>query len=270
MEEPDFYPILAPGMKQNRTIQEVIQEGGKYFMPSVSLDCVIFGFHENQLKVLLLKMKNMDQWALPGGFIYKNEDIEDAAIRVLRERTGLHDIFLQQFRVFGQPNRAEKKYHLNMMKKDGIRVGKDNWIIQRFITVGYYALVDFAVVTPEPDMNSISCEWHDLHSITEMFMDHKNILDTALQTLRLQLNHQPIGYNLLPQKFTMPELQKLYETILDKKLDRRNFQRRMNSFGFVKRLKETRKGGAHKAPFLYSFDLRKYKKALLEGLQGGW
>ena len=150
MEEPDFYPILAPGMKQNRTIQEVIQEGGKYFMPSVSLDCVIFGFHENQLKVLLLKMKNMDQWALPGGFIYKNEDMEDAAIRVLRERTGLHDIFLQQFRVFGQPNRAEKKYHLNMMKKDGIRVGKDNWIIQRFITVGYYALVDFAVVTPEP------------------------------------------------------------------------------------------------------------------------
>lgn len=270
MEEPDFYPILASGMKQNRTIQDVIQEGGKYFMPSVSLDCVIFGFHENQLKVLLLKMKNMEQWALPGGFIYKDEDIKDAAIRVLRERTGLRDIFLQQFQVFGQPNRAEKKYHLNMLKKDGIRISKDNWIIQRFITVGYYALVDFAVVTPEPDMNSLTCEWHDLHTITQLFMDHKNILDKALETLRLQLNHQPIGYNLLPQKFTMPELQKLYETILDKKLDRRNFQRRMNSFGFVKRLKETRKGGAHKAPFLYSFDLRKYKKALQEGLQGGW
>lgn len=239
-------------------------------MPSVSLDCVIFGFHENELKVLLLKMKNADTWALPGGFIYKEEDIEDAAIRVLRERTGLHDIFLRQFHVFGQPSRSEKKFHSNLLRKDGIKVTKDNWILQRFITVGYYALVDFATVTPEPDQSSVACEWKDIHSIQDLFMDHKHILDTALYTLRMQLNHVPIGHKLLPQKFTMPELQKLYETILDKKLDRRNFQRRILSFGFIKRLKETRKGGAHKAPFLYSFDLKKYKKALEEGLQGGW
>lgn len=157
-----------------------------------------------------------------------------------------------------------------MLKKDGIHVEKDNWLLQRFITVGYYALVDFAVVIPEPDQGSVACEWHDLHTIRELFMDHKQILDKALETLRLQLNHEPIGYNLLPIKFTMPEIQKLYETILDKKLDRRNFQRRILSFGFIKRLKETRKGGAHKAPYLYSFDLKKYKKALQEGLQGGW
>lgn len=257
-------------MKQTRLTQNLVLEGGKYFMPSLSLDCVIFGFHDNELKVLLLKMKHADEWALPGGFIYKDEDIEDAATRVLRERTGLHDIFLQQFHVFGKPGRADKKYHLSRLKKGGITVSKDNWILQRFITVGYYALVDFAFVTPEPDLGSVACEWHDIHTITELFMDHKNILDKALETLRLQLNHQPIGYNLLPQKFTMPELQKLYETILDKKLDRRNFQRRITGFGFVKRLKETRKGGAHKAPYLYSFDLRKYKKALQDGLQGGW
>lgn len=257
-------------MKQTRLTQNLILEGGKYFMPSLSLDCVIFGFHDNELKVLLLKMKHADEWALPGGFIYKDEDIEDAATRVLRERTGLHDIFLQQFHVFGKPHRADKKYHLNRLKKAGVTVNKDNWILQRFITVGYYALVDFAFVTPEPDLGSVACEWHDIHTITELFMDHKDILDKALETLRLQLNHQPIGYNLLPQKFTMPELQKLYETILDKKLDRRNFQRRITGFGFVKRLKETRKGGAHKAPYLYSFDLRKYKKALQDGLQGGW
>ena len=211
-----------------------------------------------------------DQWALPGGFIYKDEDIDAAAARVLSERTGIHDIFLQQFHVFGQPKRAEKKFHLNMLKKDGIKISKDNWIIQRFITVGYYALVDFSFVIPTPDQNSTSCEWWDLKDIHELFMDHKNILSKALQTLRLQQNHQPIGYNLLPGKFTMPELQKLYETILDKPLDRRNFQRRMTGFGFVKKLKETRKGGAHKAPYLYSFDLKKYQKALAEGLQGGW
>lgn len=257
-------------MKQETSIKDTILKGGRLFMPSVSLDCVIFGFHENELKVLLLKMKSADAWALPGGFIYKEEDIEDAATRVLRERTGIQDIFLRQFLVFGHPKRADKKFHLNMLKKDGIIVEKDNWLLQRFLTVGYYALVDFAVVIPEPDQSSIACEWHDLHTIRELFMDHKQILDKALETLRLQLNHEPIGYTLLPNKFTMPEIQKLYETILDKKLDRRNFQRRILAFGFIKRLKETRKGGAHKAPYLYSFDLKKYKKALQEGLQGGW
>ncbi len=257
-------------MAQIKSIEQVIHDGAKLFMPSVSVDCVIFGFHDNQLKVLLLKMKGADQWALPGGFIYRDEDIDEAASRVLRERTGIQDIFLKQFHVFGQPKRSDKKFHLNMMKKDGIKVNKDNWIIQRFITTGYYALVDFQFVKPTPDFSSVSCEWWDLKDIHELFMDHKNILDRALETLRLQLNYQPIGYNLLPEKFTMPELQKLYETILDKSLDRRNFQRRMSGFGFVKRLKETRQGGAHKAPYLYSFDLKKYKKALEGGLQGGW
>ncbi|NCI48096.1 NUDIX hydrolase [Sediminibacterium soli] len=257
-------------MQQNLTIADVMQNGGKWFMPSLSLDCVIFGFHENQMKVLLLKMKNAEQWALPGGFIYKDEDIEEAAIRVLRERTGIHDIFLQQFHVFGRPGRSDKKFHSDIMKKDGIKPAKDHWILQRFLTVGYYALVDFAHAIPHPDGTSTSCEWWDIHEVKELFMDHKHILDKALETLRLQLNHQPIGYTLLPQKFTMPELQKLYETILDKKLDRRNFQRRMMGYGILKRLSETRKGGAHKAPYLYSFDLRRYKKALQEGLQGGW
>ncbi len=257
-------------MRKENSLQHIILNGGNLFMPSVSVDCVIFGFHDNELKVLLLKMKNSASWALPGGFIYKTEDIEDAATRVLKERTGLSDIFLKQFHVFGQPGRAEKKFHINFLKKEGISLDKNNWIIQRFITVGFYALVDFAVVTPQPDFSSVTCEWHDLDSVGDMFMDHKQILLKALETLRLQLNHEPIGYQLLPEKFTMPELQKLYETILGKKLDRRNFQRRILSFGILKKLKETRKGGAHKAPFLYCFDLKKYRKALEEGLQGGW
>ena len=101
-------------------------------------------------------------------------------------------------------------------------------------------------------------------------LDHGKIVEKALVTLRLQLNYQPIGYNLLQEKFTMPELQKLYETILDKKLDRRNFQRRMLGFRILHRLKETKKGVAHKAPYLYSFDLEKYHKALNSGLNGGW
>ncbi len=257
-------------MKSKRYIADLVREGGVLFMPSVSLDCVIFGFHGNQLKVLLLKMKNTDQWALPGGFIYKDEEVETAAKRVLRERTGIDDIFLQQFYVFGKPGRSDRKFHLSRLKREGIPVKPDNWLLQRFITVGYFALVNFSRVTPKPDLSSVACEWHDLHAIDTLFMDHLEILNKALETLRSQLNHLPVGYNLLPHKFTMPELQSLYETILDKKLDRRNFQRRITGFGFVKKLKETRKGGAHKAPFLYSFDIKKYRKALNEGLQGGW
>jgi len=101
-------------------------------------------------------------------------------------------------------------------------------------------------------------------------MDHASIVEKALFTLRTHLRYEPLGYNLLPAKFTMPELQSLYETILDQKLDRRNFQRKMLSYGILKRLKEQRKGVAHKAPYLYSFDLRKYHKALEEGFQSAW
>lgn len=257
-------------MSPDKNFSTLILEGEAYFLPSVSLDCVIFGFHENQLKVLLLKMKKSDHWALPGGFVFKDEDIEDAAIRVLQERTGLNDIFLQQFHVFGAAQRSDWNIHRKQYKKIGIEMSDDNWLLKRFVTVGYYALVEFNNVNPTPDSSAEACEWWDLNEIDELFMDHKKILDKALDTLRLQLNHLPIGYNLLPHKFTMPELQKLYETILNKKLDRRNFQRRMTGFGILKRLKETRKGGAHRAPYLYSFDMRKYQKALKQGLYGGW
>lgn len=257
-------------MTTQKTFREVIVDGEALFQPSLSLDCVIFGFHENELKVLLIKARTTEHWALPGGFVFKDEDLDDAATRVLKERTGINDIFLQQFHVFGSANRSDWNIHRSIFKKDGIEIGPDHWILKRFITVGYYALVEFAHVIPTPDSSSEDCKWWDINEIDELFMDHKLILEKALETVRLQLNHLPIGYNLLPHKFSMPELQKLYETILNKKLDRRNFQRRMTGFGILKRLKETRKGGAHRAPFLYSFDMRKYRKALKQGLHGGW
>jgi len=132
--------------------------------------------------------------------------------------------------------------------------------------VGYSALVDFTKVHPVAGFLSASCAWYNIHHIPEMILDHQLILDKALENLRLQLNYHPVGYNLLPEKFTMPELQKLYETILDRKLDRRNFQRKIMGTGVLKKLNETKKGVAHKAPFLYKFDLRKYQKALKGGM----
>jgi 8-oxo-dGTP diphosphatase len=253
-----------------KSVEDFRLRGGKYFMPGISIDCVIFGFHDNQLKVLLLKIANLNGWGLPAGFVYKDEHIDDSAKRILCERTGLHDIFLQQFYVFGHPNRCDNNITKIAFENTGIQAPKDNWLLQRFLTLGYYALVDYKAVNATPDFFSEDFDWHHIHNLPKLAMDHDEIVQQALLTLRTHLRYEPVGYNLLPDKFTMPELQKLYETILDQKLDRRNFQRKMLSYGILRRLKQRREGVAHKAPYLYSFDLRKYHKALEEGFQSAW
>lgn len=257
-------------MEQKQEMHEFINRGDECFMAHISLDCVIFGFHDNQLKVLLLKIRHDDRWALPGGFVLKEETMEEAADRVLNERTGLNDIFLRQFHVFSDIHRSNTEKFLELMRSEGIVVEENNWLTKRFISVGFYALVDYEKAIPAEGWDSEACEWFDLENVGELILDHNEIIGAALETMRRQLNYLPIGYNLLPEKFTMPELQKLYETILGKTLDRRNFQRKMLAYGILDRLDERRKGGAHKAPYLYKFNLEQYQKALKEGLQGGW
>jgi ADP-ribose pyrophosphatase YjhB (NUDIX family) len=253
-------------MLSKQELIDYCNDARKNYLDHVSIDCVVFGFHEGQMKVLLLKTLNEGKWYLPGGFVLKQEPIETAANRILKERTGLDEIFLQQFHVFGAPDRS--KFH-NELYEDMLPA-HENWFANRFLSIGYYALVDFSGVSPQHDQFSELCTWRDLTDIPELQLDHELIFKTALDTLRLQLNYQPIGYNLMPKEFTMPELQKLYETILDKKLDRRNFQRRILGFGILNRAEQPRKGGAHKAPYLYSFDLENYRNALTDGLKGGW
>lgn len=250
--------------------EDILELGQELFHPGFSVDCVIFGFHENQLKVLLLKMKHIDIWALPGGFVLKEEDVEDAATRVLQSRTGLDNIFLRQFHLFGQPGRSKHDFNAELLKKRQVPFDGSHWFLQRFMTLGFYALVEYSSATPRPDNNSDACEWWDLQQVPALMQDHNQILDKALEALRLQLAYQPIGYNLLAEKFTMPELQKLYETILGKQLDRRNFQRKMLTYDILERLDERRSGVAHKAPYLYRFNQEKYQQALQQGLQGGW
>lgn len=237
------------------------------FLDHISLDCVIFGFHENQLKILLLQLKYTKKWSLPGGFVKKNETLEEAATRTLKERTGLDNIFLRQFYVFSDPQRSKVNPAVEDLKESGADPNIE-WFSQRFISVGFYALVDYEKVNPTPDFFSDRCEWKALEEIKSLMMDHRKILEKALETLRLQLSYQPIGYNLLPEKFTMPELQKLYETILGKNLDRRNFQRKILSYKILNKLDERKTGGAYKAPFLYEFNLENYNKALKEGFSG--
>ncbi len=231
------------------------------YLPHLSVDCVVFGFQENGLKVLLLKMKHHELWALPGGFVGRQETVEAAATRVLQERTGLGKIFLQQFHVFSDPHRSEG---------NAVTEGEPAaiaWFAQRFITIGFYALVPFDKVIPQPDLISDACTWWDVSDVGPLLVDHHLILKKALEALRLQLHYQPVGLNLLPPKFTMPQLQKLYETVLGRTLDRRNFQRRMLDFGILERLEERKTGVAHKAPYYYRFDRQRYQQALEEGLE---
>jgi hypothetical protein len=122
---------------------------------------------------------------------------------------------------------------------------------------------------PSPDEFSLECKWWQLNKVPELILDHNQILDKALSSLRMHLNDYPVGRDLLPEKFTMPELQYLYETIFGKKLDRRNFQKKVLAMGILERLKERKHGGAHKAPFLYRFDQKKYQQALKQGLKFG-
>ncbi|MEP7229650.1 MAG: NUDIX domain-containing protein [Ginsengibacter sp.] len=252
-------------MDYKEEIKDHFISGHKKYLRHISVDCVIFGFHKNELKILLLKANYAGKWALPGGFILKDEHMDEAAKRILEQRTGLMEIYLQQFHVFSEPERSTKRVNKQFLKNVGIE-GEESWMFDRFITVGYSALVDFTKVQPVADIFSDACEWFEIHKVPEMILDHNLILDTALNSLQLQLNYQPVGYNLLPEKFTMPELLKLYETILGRTLDRRNFQRKIISTGILKKLNETKKGVAHKAPYYYKFDLRKYQKALKAGL----
>jgi 8-oxo-dGTP diphosphatase len=226
----------------------------------LSLDCVIFGFHDTRLKVLLLRWKDTKEWCLPGGFIYKTESVDAAAGRVLYERTGLNQLFLQQFYLFGEAVRYDREDTWRRQKMPMSLAG--DWP-ERTISMGYYALVDYTKVTPSADFLSDECGWYNVCELPSLLYDHRKIIDVALQTLRLQLNWQPIGLNLMPDKFTIPELQRLYETVLGRQLDARNFHKKITGLSILTCLNERRTGGAHKSPYLYQFDLENYQKALV-------
>lgn len=205
-----------------------------------------------------------------GGFIYRDENVEEAASRILQERTQLSGIFLQQFHLFGDVKRTEQKHARALLEANGIEDIDSHWLVQRFVTVGYYALVEYEKVTPVPDDFSSECAWQNVMELRNLIIDHKQIIEKGLQSLRVHLNYQPIGYNLLPREFPLKDLQLIYETILGKKLDRSNFQRKILSYGILERKEKQFNGGSHRAPYLYAFDKAKYFKALKEGLNKDW
>jgi len=233
--------------------QKETEATGAGFLKSIAIDAVIFGFHDNQLKVLLIEYKGTGLFALPGGFIREDEDLNAAALRVASERTGLTDIYLEQFYVFGDYNRFDPKPLKTIMAANGQAAANEHWLLKRFISIGYYALVDFTKVNPTPAAIFDSCDWYDLNDVPQLIQDHNQIIRKALDALRLSLDNKLTGFNLLPRDFTMGELQALYETILGRKLLRPAFQRKMLALGILERVAKKWTGGAHKAPYLYRF-----------------
>lgn len=238
---------------------------GKY-VPGVSISCVTLCFHSGSLKVLLCKYKISNKWVLPGGLIGEDEDSDEAVQRVLRRRTNTDEAYIKQFYFFGKKKRIEPDDNIVEIIKQSDHIN-GNWDPTRFISLGYYSFVKY------DDVNLLSSEseslkWFDINELpTSVYGDHREIINIAITTIRNQVGFLPIGYELLPTKFTMPELRSIYETILGRELDRRNFQRKMLSIGYIKPLHETRKIGAHKSPNLYTFEKDKYEEAARLGLQ---
>ncbi len=229
-------------------------------LPHLSVDCVVIGFHAADLKLLLVKWKDLDVWALPGGYVHRREALDAAAKRVLTDRTGLEHIHLQQFHTFGALDRKEATAR-RLFEKLKVKAPQSAWPFHRVVSVGYYALVDFRKARPTPEPTADACAWYPLHDRPALAFDHDRIVDEALESLRAGLCSAGAAAGLLPERFTMPELQQLHEAILGRPLDRRNFQRKMLEHGGLVRLAERRTGGAHRAPFLYRFAARPRPRA---------
>ncbi len=223
------------------------------FIQNISYDSVIFGFNGRQLKILVLEYHNTGLFALPGGFVKRDESVDDAVKRGVKERTGLENIYFAQFRTFGGLGRSDPKAMKRILEENDIEVEAHAWLLDRFISVSYFALINYDEVAPEPDALSDSINWYAIDQLPPLMMDHDQIVDTALNILRNNIEKNLVGMNLLPVKFTMKQLQKVYEAILGEELRRTTFQRRILGMDILERHEKLFQGKAHKAPYLYSF-----------------
>lgn len=224
------------------------------YLPNIAYDSVVFGYSGEDLRILIMEYHNTGMFALPGGFVKVDEDIDEAVRRGLAERTGLKNIFLEQFHTFGTMARFQPEVMRNILVANNLDATVEyKWLLDRFITVAYYALIDYKDVVPKPDALSDSCRWYPVKKLPKLILDHRKIVEKAVETLRRNIDRKLVGVNLLPAKFTMKDLQTIYEAILGTSIRRTTFQRQMLASGFLVRLEKQYSGRAHKAPYLYSF-----------------
>lgn len=205
----------------------------------LAVDCIIFGFDNEDLKVLLIQRDfepEQGKWSLMGGFLKQNETLDDAAARVLHRLTGVHDIYLEQLFAFSEVNRDP---------------------VARTISTAYYAIINIEKYN-EKISTKHNAKWFSLSEVPKLIFDHDDMLDKAIKRLRRRTSINPIGFELLPEKFTMRQLQKLYEAILDKKLDKRNFVNKINSMDVLIKLDEKDMSSSTKGSFLFIFNEEQY------------
>jgi hypothetical protein len=230
--------------------------------PHISVDCVIFGFDSTELKILLVqreKLPNEDSclpsgiMKLPGNLIDENEGLDESAYRVLKELTGLEKIYLKQFSVFGNPDRLSNTNDLLWLKTTS------GMTIERVVTIAYYSLVKIDESDPQAHINS-NAFWLPVNKLPQLIFDHNTIIKHALDNVRKELRTEPIGFELLPKKFTLRQLQNLYEVILGTPLDNRNFRKKIGNLEYLISLDEKEVGVNHKPAQFYRFDKKIYKK----------
>ena len=250
-------------------IRNFISKGYLDYRPNLVIDCAIFGYQEGKLKLLLVKNKILTKWCLPGGFIRKIERLDQAAARITQERTGIANLFLKQFKTFGDPGRNDPRGafdHAKFKELTGMSIQGDSWLIGDTASIGFYAISDIFNAQPRADFISSECQWFPVNHLPDLGFDHKEMVREALHTMRIHLYHFPLGKNLLPEKFTLKEIKQFYEVMSGKKLHVTNFPNKLISIGLIKKTKEKRKIGAHRSPSFYKFNEKSYSKALKEGL----
>lgn len=219
----------------------------EYPRAALTVDCVVFGFDETELKVLLIQRALepfKGRWALPGGFVRVEETVDDAARRELVEETGLKNVFLEQLYTFGTVNRDPR---------------------ERVVSVAHYALVKLSDHRAKAATDAANAEWFPVSKVPALAFDHADILAAALARLKGKVRYEPIGFELLPPKFTLSQLQHLYEAVLATDLDKRNFRKKVLGFGLLIPLKQTQMTGRHRPAQLFSFDAEKYEKLKKRG-----
>ena len=226
--------------KHIKTLSTIQTEVESINRIALSVDCVIFGFDENKLKVLLIRSdlkKFKGLWSLLGDLVDPHEELDSAATRILKARTGLDDVYMEQVRTFGCLERHPAG---------------------RVVTVAYYSLINIQHHKLQITDNEL--HWHDINDIQELAFDHKKILDISYEQLKRRVQEHPLAFSLLPKKFSLRELQNVYEAILDTKMDRRNFRKKFFAMDFLVDIDQMEQDVPHRPGKLYNFDYNKYEK----------
>lgn len=238
----------------NKKIRDYLKTLEKEVIPQLSINCVIFGFHEKTLKVVVnrVPLGNSTMVVLPGGFINQSEDLVDAVERIVKEGTGLQKILFKQFAVFGDASRSFGKEFAEFNEEFASDEAVVKWFSNRFLSICYLALVDFNKIELKPTQFMETAEWLPIDKVKILAMDHADIVKSARESLLKELPYSPIASNMLPAKFTLPELQALVEAILGREVDRPNFRRKVLATNLLIKIGQDSSGKRRPAD-LYSF-----------------